>query len=158
MRKTGFIAVSALAVILSIIFVGGYANANTAAQTSSSTPCASPMASPAAMASPSASPAASPAAECAPAGASGMTIEMGDLFFKPKEFTIPANTEVTVTLKNGGALPHDFNIDALNVHSAVIQPGQTGTVTIKGAAGSYQYYCNQPGHKAAGMVGTLTIK
>jgi nitrite reductase (NO-forming) len=160
MRKTGFVAVTALAVVLSIVFVGGFARASTNAQTASGTPCASPVASPEAspMASPSASPMASPAAECAPAAAGGTTIDMGDLYFKPNSFTISANTEVTVTLKNVGALPHDFNIDQLNVHSPVVQPGQTATVTIKGAAGTYQYYCNQPGHKAAGMVGTLTIK
>lgn len=167
MRKSGFIAVSALAVILSIILVGGYGFANAGAQMASGTPCASPAASPAAspmagmtMASPAASPMASPEA-CAPSGgasATSVTIELGDIFYKPKEFSIPANTEVTVMLKNTGALPHDFNIDNLNVHSGVIDPGKTGTVTIKGAAGQYQYYCNEPGHKAAGMVGTLTIK
>lgn len=166
MRKTGFIAVSALAVILSIIFVGGLARSNAGAQTSGGTPCPSPVASPGAspMASPAASPVASPEASpaaCAPsAGVSptGVTIELVDIAFKPNAITIPANTDVTVTLKNTGALPHDFNIDALNVHSAVIQPGQTGTVTIKAAPGQYQYYCNQPGHKAAGMVGTLTVQ
>lgn len=171
MRKLGFVAVSALAVILAVIFVGGFAGSNAGAQTSMGTPCASPVASPEAspmagmaMASPAASPAASPmaspSAECGPAAssASGVTIELVDIAYKPNAFSIPANTDVTVTLKNTGALPHDFNIDALNVHSAVIQPGQTGTVTIKGAPGQYQFYCNQPGHKAAGMVGTLTIK
>lgn len=170
MRKIGFVAISALAVILSIIFGGGYAQMNAGAQMAGGTPCASPMASPMAspgassmaspMASPAASPMASPAA-CAPSGgasATSVTIEMGDIFYKPKEFSIPANTEVTVTLKNTGALPHDFNIDALHIKSPVAQPGQTIQVKINAAPGQYQYYCNQPGHKAAGMVGTLTVK
>jgi uncharacterized cupredoxin-like copper-binding protein len=167
MRKTGFIVISALAVILSIIFVGGFARANAGAQMSASTPCASPMASPGAspmagmeMASPAASPMASPAAECAPAAASATNIQMeaGDLFFKPDAVTIPANTDVTITIKNVGALPHDFYIDALNIKSPLIDPGKTIEVKINAKPGTYEFYCNQPGHKAAGMHGTLTVK
>ena len=29
---------------------------------------------------------------------------------------------------------------------------------INAAAGSYQFYCREPGHKEAGMVGTLTVQ
>ena len=65
---------------------------------------------------------------------------------------------MTVTLENTGASVHNFNIDELNIHSGDIQPGQSTTVTINAAAGSYQYYCSIPGHKEAGMVGTLTVK
>lgn len=133
-----------------------------AAQAPAQQGAASPESSPAqaeAPASPAAPAQASPAAQggAAPGGAASVTIEMGDLFYKPNKFEIPANTEVTVTLKNVGALPHDFNIDALKVKSEVIQPGKDGTVTIKGPKGTYEYYCNEPGHKAAGMHGTLTI-
>jgi len=86
------------------------------------------------------------------------TVTAGDLFFDPKEFTIPANTDVSVTLNNGGALQHDFVIDELNVKSDLVDPGSSTTFTINGAAGQYQYYCSVPGHREAGMVGTLTIQ
>ena len=86
------------------------------------------------------------------------TIEMVDIGYKPNQLTIPANTDVTLTLKNTGQLPHTFDIDALNIHSDQVQPGQTATVKINAAAGSYQFYCREPGHKDAGMVGTLTVQ
>jgi len=86
------------------------------------------------------------------------TVKAGDLFFDPKEFTIPANTDVSVTLTNEGALQHDFVIDELSVNSGLVDPGGSTTFTINGAAGQYQYYCSVPGHREAGMVGTLTIQ
>lgn len=86
------------------------------------------------------------------------TVDMVDINFDPKEVTVPANTPVTITLVNKGATAHTFDIDALNVHSGEVQPGATATVTVNAAAGSYQYYCAIPGHKEAGMVGTLTVQ
>ena len=113
----------------------------------------------AAAASPAAAaPAASPAAEAAPATAAAeYTVKLEDIFFDPKELTIPANTPVTISLPNVGAAPHDFSIDALKI-SVPVEPGDTGSVTINAPAGTYEYYCNVPGHKEAGMVGTLIVK
>ena len=34
----------------------------------------------------------------------------------------------------------------------------TTDVTVSAPAGIYEFYCNLPGHKAAGMVGTLTVR
>jgi uncharacterized cupredoxin-like copper-binding protein len=86
---------------------------------------------------------------------SGVTINLVDIAFDPKEITIPANADVTINLVNQGAGPHTFDIDALNIHSGSLQPGQSATVTVNAAAGDYEYYCAEPGHKQAGMVGTL---
>jgi plastocyanin len=94
---------------------------------------------------------------CGPA-AGQMTVEMIDINFNPKELTIPANTDVTINLVNKGVTAHNFNIDQLNVHSGDYSAGQTGTVTINAAPGTYEYYCSIPGHKEAGMVGTLTVQ
>lgn len=118
-------------------------------------------ASPAAVAgSPTAMPAvASPAACASPvAGGGGSTVTLQDIFYNPKEVTITANSDGVIKLDNKGSIVHNFNIDALNIHSGDIQPGATGMVTINAKAGDYEYYCNIPGHKAAGMVGVLHVK
>jgi len=113
---------------------------------------------PSAAASPAASPVASPVASSAASPtASGPVVQLADIKFIPNAFTIPANTPVVVSLVNVGVLPHNFSIDALKI-SVDVAPGQTRTVTIDAAAGTYQFYCNVPGHKQAGMVGTLTVK
>ena len=85
-----------------------------------------------------------------------VTVEMVDVAFRPTQITVPANTPVTVTLHNTGVLLHNFSIDELRI-SRDVQPGQTATVTIDAPAGTYQYYCDQPGHREAGMVGALTV-
>jgi uncharacterized cupredoxin-like copper-binding protein/mono/diheme cytochrome c family protein len=103
-----------------------------------------------------ASPAAAASSEEAPAAESPV-ITMHDIYFEPTEFTIPANTPVTVSLPNEGAAMHDFSIDALGI-SVTVNPGETGTVEINAPAGEYEFYCNIPGHKEAGMVGKLTVQ
>jgi plastocyanin len=97
--------------------------------------------------------------------ATAPTIEMVDIAYNPKEVTIPANTPVTITLKNNGAAVHNFsvtdhknpNVKNLGI-SVDVQPGTTKTVTINAPAGDYYFFCNVPGHEAAGMFGTIHVK
>jgi uncharacterized cupredoxin-like copper-binding protein len=90
--------------------------------------------------------------------AAAMTVDVvaQDIFFEPKELTIPANTDVTVNLPNEGAAPHNFSIDALGI-DVDMAPGAAEQVVINAPAGEYEFYCNVPGHKEAGMVGTLIV-
>ena len=92
------------------------------------------------------------------AAASTVAVHMVDIAYDQKSLTVPANTPITINLDNAGVGPHNFNIDALNVHSGDYQPGQKGTVTFTALPGTYTYYCSQPGHKEAGMVGTLIVQ
>jgi Cu-Zn family superoxide dismutase len=87
-----------------------------------------------------------------------ITVAAGDIFFDPKEITIPADTDVTVVITNGGAALHDFVIDELGIDAGDIPPGETVEVVINAPAGEYEYYCSVPGHKAAGMWGTLVVE
>ena len=88
------------------------------------------------------------------AASNQFTVESYDIYFEPTEIEVPSDTEVTILLPNLGAAPHNFSIDALDV-SVDIAPGETKEVTITAPEGEYEYYCNVPGHKEAGMVGTL---
>lgn len=64
---------------------------------------------------------------------------------------------MTVALVNKGLSQHSFVIDELGVESPLYNGGESGSVTINAPAGEYEYYCSVPGHKEAGMVGTLTV-
>jgi uncharacterized cupredoxin-like copper-binding protein len=107
--------------------------------------------------------AASPAAEPAAAATDGsesteVTIVSHDIYFEPAEVTIPADTDVTFLLPNEGAAPHNFSIDELSIDIDQA-PGETDIeVMINAPAGQYEFYCNVPGHREAGMVGTLTVE
>jgi len=104
-------------------------------------------------ASPEASPSASPVA-----GEGDVTIVMVDIAFEPAEFTIAADTDVVVSLHNEGVLEHNFVIDELDIATELVPGGGSTTVTINAPAGTYEYYCSVPGHREAGMVGTLTVE
>lgn len=66
--------------------------------------------------------------------------------------------KITIKLTNASAVPHDVAIDGAPGASEVVQDGGTSELTVTLPAGTYQYYCTVPGHRQAGMVGTLTVK
>jgi plastocyanin len=87
-----------------------------------------------------------------------LTVEMIDLFFVPSEFSIPANTDVTVFLPNRGLVVHNFFSDDLGVFSETAAPGGETAVTINAEPGEYGFYCAVPGHRESGMVGTVHVE
>jgi nitrite reductase (NO-forming) len=114
-------------------------------------------------ASPDASPEASPGAS--PVAGDQVEIVAHDIFFEPKEVTIPADTDVTIMLPNEGVTLHNFSITDHKNDDLPFEPidididaGATEQVTINAPAGEYYFYCNVPGHEAAGMFGTLTVE
>lgn len=101
---------------------------------------------------------APPQQASAPAvGGKDNTIKAGDLFFEPEQLTVPAG-EVGFTLVNVGVQPHTLKIDDPKLYLAVAIEGdkETGSVTL--APGTYQMYCDIPGHQAAGMEAQLTVQ
>ena len=61
-----------------------------------------------------------------------------------------------VTNKDGYA--HAFDIDALGIH-VPLPAGATTFVAVKPTtAGALAFYCAVPGHRDAGMVGSITVK
>lgn len=95
-----------------------------------------------------------------PAPPAGVVLEVTatEFEFDPSALSASAGADVTIRLTNGGIVEHDFVIDDLGVmvHAAV---GETQEGTIRAvAAGTYDFYCSIPGHKEAGMVGTLEVK
>jgi nitrite reductase (NO-forming) len=99
-----------------------------------------------------------------PAAATEVTIGSYDIYFDPNEVTIPADTDVTVNLPNHGVIGHNFSItdhnnpDVPNLGIDVdLAVGTTATITINAPANDYYFFCNVPGHEAAGMFGTLHV-
>jgi uncharacterized cupredoxin-like copper-binding protein len=59
--------------------------------------------------------------------------------------------------KNVGHVAHDFKLAGKK--TPLVQPGKTATLTVKiTKPGRYPYVCTVPGHAAAGMKGTFTVK
>jgi uncharacterized cupredoxin-like copper-binding protein len=74
--------------------------------------------------------------------------------------TLKARVGETMALRldNSHTVPHSFDVDELDVHVPVAAGGQSLVLFRPTTAGSYSFYCGVPGHRAAGMVGTLVVE
>jgi uncharacterized cupredoxin-like copper-binding protein len=83
----------------------------------------------------------------------------GQLEYNTKTLSAKAG-KMTIALTNMAPLAHDVNVEsASGERLAGIEPFSGGTkdlsVTLK--PGTYKFYCSVPGHRQAGMEGTLKV-
>ena len=67
---------------------------------------------------------------------------------------------VSIVMTNPSAVPHGVALEGNGVDTdgPVVDQGKTSTVKANLKAGTYTFYCPVPGHRQAGMEGTLTVK
>jgi plastocyanin len=84
----------------------------------------------------------------------------GDLAYTSTSETSEAGA-VTIDFKNPQGLSHDVAIEDSKGETVgktdVIGEGETSTKVIL-KPGEYTFYCSVPGHREAGMEGTLTVE
>jgi uncharacterized cupredoxin-like copper-binding protein len=89
-------------------------------------------------------------------GGTTLQVQAKEFEFIPSTLAAPADAEVTVELENVGTIEHDFALDEADlVVLAAAQQSASGSFTL--SAGTYTFYCSIPGHRQAGMEGTLTV-
>jgi len=88
-----------------------------------------------------------------------VTVRAQDTFtFDPANLTAQVGQMVEISLENVGVLEHNLVIDEFSVSAGPLQGGQSAPVSFTpSAAGTFTYYCDVPGHREAGMEGTLTV-
>ena len=83
------------------------------------------------------------------------------LRFEPATITVKKGTPVRVTLTNNTALEHDWVVDNLDGKKIQVHAAPKANATAEftpTASGAYEFYCSIPGHREAGMKGTLTVQ
>jgi plastocyanin len=80
----------------------------------------------------------------------------GQLAFQTNQATGKPGS-ITISMQNKSGTPHDIVIDGKG-KGEIVQNGGTSKFTANFDAGKYTYYCSVPGHRQAGMQGTLTVK
>ncbi len=99
------------------------------------------------------------------AGGGGSTVEFeadpgGELAYTTTEASAKAG-KVTIDFKNPQSLTHDVAIEDSSGKEVgkteLIGQGETST-TANLKPGEYTFFCSVPGHREAGMEGTLTAK
>jgi plastocyanin len=98
-------------------------------------------------------------------GGSGGTVAVeadpsGNLAFTSEEISAKAGKD-TIEFTNESPVPHDVKIEDASGKeiggTEIVQEGSdTAEVDLK--PGTYTYFCSVPGHRQAGMEGTLVVK
>ena len=157
---SGITAVLVLAAVsTAVITSGGPAKSAQASPAAPSTTAEAPSAPATSSTSTSAT---TPAASAPAAGASssvGLSANAaGRLAYDSTELSAKAGV-VTIKMANASALEHNVTIaQGTTVLGATPTfAGGTRVLTLKLKPGKYTFYCSVPGHRQAGMEGTLTV-
>ncbi|MEI6663080.1 MAG: plastocyanin/azurin family copper-binding protein [Actinomycetes bacterium] len=80
------------------------------------------------------------------------------------KYLVAAATSVpgslTITSVNKASIPHNIALEGAGANAVgpIVQNGGVSKITVTVKAGKYTFYCSVPGHRQAGMQGTLTVK
>lgn len=149
-RKPTFLVLGAAAAALAAAGCGGGGGGST-----SSTPSTTPKAA-----------TSTPASTSGGASSSGGTTKLslsadpsGALKFDKASLSAKSGT-VTITMDNPSSIAHGVAVEGNGVDKdgQIVQKGGKSTVTVNLKPGTYTFYCPVPGHKQAGMKGTLTVQ
>jgi plastocyanin len=164
-RRRSTLVISMLAFVAALVVLAGCGSSSSSSSSSSAaaeTPTASTASTPAETTSSTASTPAS--GESSSAGAtSDVSLEAnpeGQLEYNTKSLTAKAG-KVTVNFKNMSSLMHNVTVESSSGSQVGATPtfsGSTKSVTLNLKPGTYKFFCSVPGHRQAGMEGTLTVK
>ena len=115
-------------------------------------------------------------------GANQITLEASNLQYQPATIEVTAGQPVKLTMRNNDSVEHDFSIMEIPMAAmgATAEPmaghemggmtadpqlhmvaamGATNTMEFTPTKpGTHEFFCAVPGHKDAGMKGTLVVK
>jgi plastocyanin len=83
----------------------------------------------------------------------------GALRYDRSSLEAPAG-EVTIRMDNPSPVPHNVSIagGGVDEEGRTVDTGGVSTVSADLSRGEYEFYCSVPGHREAGMGGTLTVR
>ena len=98
-------------------------------------------------------------------GGGGSTVDIStpsgsDLAFDQKDVTAKAGN-VTIDFDNKQALSHDVKVEdssGQELGGTDLVSSGTASASVDLQPGTYTFFCSVPGHREAGMEGTITVK
>lgn len=98
-------------------------------------------------------------------GGGGSTVDIStpsgsQLAFNQKDVSAKAGS-VTIDFNNMQSLQHDVKVEdssGQELGGTDLVSSGTATATVDVQPGTYTFFCSVPGHREAGMEGTLTVK
>ncbi|MEA2334245.1 MAG: hypothetical protein QOG40_735 [Solirubrobacteraceae bacterium] len=157
--KRSVFSISSLALasaLLALAGCGSSSSSSSSASTAAQAPTTSSAAAPTTSSATSATP--------APAGGSKkLSLEAnpeGQLAYNTKSLTAKAG-KVSIDFTNKSPVPHNVTIESPSGQQVGATPtfvGESKALSVSLKAGAYKFFCSVPGHRQAGMEGTLTVK
>jgi plastocyanin len=163
MFKQSALLLSAAALALGVAACGGGSSSSSSGGASATSAATSSAAGTSASSGTGTSSATSSSAAAAGGASSNIAIAAnpsGSLAYDKKTLSAKAG-KVTITMTNMSPEDHNITIQQ-GTNGAVLGAtptflGGTKSVTVNLKAGTYTFFCSVPGHRAGGMVGTLTV-
>jgi plastocyanin len=159
-RRRLVLAVSTLALLAALL--AGCGSSSSSSSSSSAASTTSPPATTASTESTAASTTASTPASGATSASSKVSLEAnpeGKLEYNTKSLTAKAGA-VTIDFTNMAALMHNVTVESSSGAKVGATPtfaGGSKSLTLNLKPGTYKFFCSVPGHRQAGMEGTLTV-
>lgn len=104
-----------------------------------------------------------PATTSEAGGSSKLSLEAnpeGQLAYNTKSLSAKAG-QVSIDFTNKSPVPHNVTIESASGEKVGNTPtfsGGSKTLSLNLKPGTYKFYCSVPGHRQAGMEGTLVVK
>lgn len=145
---------SMLTIAVGLLVLAGCGSSSSSTSSSASTP------------STAATPAATSTSSSATgSSAAGQTLGLaanpeGQLKYDKTSLTAKAG-KVSIVFTNAAPLSHNVTIESSSGTALGATPtfqGGAKTLSLSLKAGTYKFYCSVPGHRMAGMEGTLTVQ
>jgi plastocyanin len=144
---------SAPALVVGLLALAGCGSSSSSTTSSAAAPTPS---------APAATP-TTPATPSAPATAQSLSLEAnpeGQLKYNTTSLSAKAGA-VSIDFTNSSPVGHNVTIASASGATVGATPtfqGGSKTVTLNLKPGTYTFFCSVPGHRMAGMEGTLTVK
>jgi plastocyanin len=154
--------VSALTLIVGLLALAGCGSSSSSTSSSAAAPSSAAATTPPATSSSAASSTPAPAAatEGAEQSLSLAANPEGQLKYNTTSLSAKAG-KVSIAFTNMSPEGHNVTIASSSGAVAGATPtfnGGSKTLSVTLKAGTYKFYCSVPGHRMAGMEGTLTVK
>jgi plastocyanin len=136
---------------------------SSSSSSSTETPATSSETTPASTASTPSTTSSSAAAPEESSGSSTLSLEAnseGQLKYNTKSLSAKAG-KVSIDFTNSSPVGHNVTLESSSgstVGATETFQGGSKTLSATLKAGTYKFYCSVPGHRMAGMEGTLTVK
>jgi plastocyanin len=89
-----------------------------------------------------------------PGGPDAVSVVAIDNAFEPDHLELPAGDEVEVEVTNQGGTSHDFTVEALDLSTGSIEPGEVARATFRIRNGETTFKCTIHGGMDGIIVGS----